>query len=233
MAASSTRVNSGVLMSRIAAAYTLRTAANSSPTPLPCRAEMKCSGAKSANCRRCSICCADQVALLRRDVVPLVDGEHQRPALLDDRAQQARVLLGDIVVRIHDGHHHVRGLDGLQRLDDAEFLDRLLDARAAPQARRCRSACSAHRRARRAPDGIARGAGLIECHHAILAQQPIDQRALAHVRAADDRDFDAARLPGRPAGSGVKPGERRLEQAKSRPDRARRRWACGSPSPSW
>ena len=50
---------------------------------------------------------ADQVALLGRDVVPLVDGEHQRPALLDHGAEQARVLLGDVVVRVHDDHHHV------------------------------------------------------------------------------------------------------------------------------
>ena len=50
---------------------------------------------------------ADRVALVRRDAVPLVDGDHQRPALLGDQPEQARVLLGDRVVRIEHADHHV------------------------------------------------------------------------------------------------------------------------------
>ena len=49
--------------------------------------------------------CADQIALLRRNVVPFIDREHQRPALLDHRPQQTRVLLHDVVVRIDHGHN--------------------------------------------------------------------------------------------------------------------------------
>ncbi len=137
---------------------------------------------------------ANQVALLRGDVVPFVDGEHQGPALFDDRAQQARVLFGDIVVRVHHDHDHVSGLDRLQSLDDAEFLDRLFDARAAPDPGRVDQRIALAVAFERHQHGIARGAGLIERHHAILAEQPIDQRALADVRAADDRDFDAGRF---------------------------------------
>ena len=43
-------------------------------------------------------------------------------------------------------------------------------------------------------DGIARRPRLIESHHPVLAQQPVDQRALADIRAADDGDLDAGRL---------------------------------------
>ena len=39
--------------------------------------------------------------------------------------------------------------------------------------------------------GIARGARLIEGHHAIFAEQAIDQRALADIRPADHRHLDA------------------------------------------
>ena len=55
-------------------------------------------------------------------------------AALGDHAEEARILLRDRVVRIDDADHDVRRIDCLQRLDDAELLDRLLDARAAPHA---------------------------------------------------------------------------------------------------
>ena len=60
--------------------------------------------------------------------------------------------------------------------------------------------------------GVARGARLIERHHPVLAEQTVDQRALAHVGPADDRDLDAGRSPARRAGSGVEPVQRRLQQ---------------------
>ncbi len=134
---------------------------------------------------------ANQIALFGRDVVPLVDGEHQRPALFDHRAQQTRVLLRDVVVRVHDRHDHVRGLDGLQSLDHAEFLDRFLHAGAAPHARGVDQRVALAVALEGHHDGIARGAGLVVGDQAILAEQSIDQRALAHIGAADDRDLDA------------------------------------------
>jgi len=49
------------------------------------------------------------------------------PGLLDDQSEQAGVLLGDRVVGVEHRDHDVRLLDCLQRLDDAELLDRFAD----------------------------------------------------------------------------------------------------------
>ena len=57
--------------------------------------------------------------------VPLVDGDHDRAAGLENVAGDMRILLGDAVRGIEQQHHDVRVLDRLQRLDDREFLDRL------------------------------------------------------------------------------------------------------------
>ena len=115
-------------------------------------------------------------------------------------------------MRIDHGHDHVRGLDCLQRLDDAELLDGLLHARAAPQARGVDQRIALAVALEGHHDGIAGRARLVECHHAVLAQQPVDQRALADVGAADDGDLDAARLPFVRVIRGEESRERRLEQ---------------------
>ena len=136
----------------------------------------------------------DQVALLGGNVVPFIDREHQGPPLLDDRSQEARVLFADIVVRIHHDDDHMSGLDRLQRLDDAELLDRLLDARAAPQSGRVDQGVTLAVAFERHQHRISGGPGLIERHHAILAEQAVDQGALADVGTADDGHFDAGQL---------------------------------------
>ena len=79
---------------------------------------------------------ADQLALLGRQCVPLVDADHERTPALGRDAQEARVLLGDRLLRIDQRDHHVRRIDRLQRLDDAELLHRSVDARAAAHTRR-------------------------------------------------------------------------------------------------
>ena len=116
-------------------------------------------------------------------------------------------------------------LDGLQGLDDAEFLDRLLDARAAPHARRVDQRVALAVALEGHHDGIARGPRLIECHHAILAEQAVDQRALADIRAADDRDLDAGRL-GPVLGIRARVPRAPPRARTRRPDRARRRWGA-------
>ena len=88
----------------------------------------------------------------------------------------------------------MRGLDRLQGFDDAEFLDRFLDARAAPHAGGVDQCVAFAVAFKRHQYGVARGAGLIELHHAILAEQAIDQRALTHIRPADHGDLDALHL---------------------------------------
>jgi hypothetical protein len=69
-----------------------------------------------------------------------------------------------------------------------------LDARAAPDAGRVDQRVALAVALERHHDGVARRAGLIEGDHAILAEQPIDQGALADVGAADHRDLDAGHL---------------------------------------
>ncbi len=91
----------------------------------------------------------------------------------------------------------VGGIDRLQRLDDAELLDRFFDARTASHAGgidQCiRLAIALERHEHR----IARGAGLIERDQALFAEQTIDQRRLADVRPADDRDSNVVLSAGR------------------------------------
>ena len=126
---------------------------------------------------------ADLVALVRGDAVPLVDGDDQRAAALGDDAEQARILLGDRVVRVDHADHDVRRVDRLQRLDDAEFLDRFLDARAAPHAGRVDQRVAPAVALERHVHRIARRARLVERDQALLAEQAVDQRRLADVRA--------------------------------------------------
>ena len=64
------------------------------------------------------------LALLRRNPVPLVDGDDERAAALQRYTENARVLLRDRVMRIDHQDHHVRLIDRLQRLRDARPLDR-------------------------------------------------------------------------------------------------------------
>ena len=101
-------------------------------------------------------------------------------------------------MRVDDADHDVRRIDRLQRLDDAELLDRFFDARAASHAggvdQRVAAAVALERHEHR----IARRARLIERDQALFAQQPIDQRRLADVRPADHRDAD---VDSRPAAS--------------------------------
>ena len=135
---------------------------------------------------------ADLVALLLRDVVPLVDRDDERAAAVGDEAEQRRVLLGDGLARIDHADHDVRVLDRLQRLDDAPFLEVFLDARLAPHARRVDQHEAAPVALERHVHGVARRARLVEGDHALLADQPVDQRRLADVRPADHADADRA-----------------------------------------
>ena len=164
---------------------------------------------------------ANLVALVRGNAVPLVDGDDQRAAALGDHAEQARILLRDGVVRVDDADHDVRRIDGLQRLDDAELLDRFLDARAAAHAgsidQRVATAVALERHEHR----IARRARLIERDQPLLAEQSIDERRLADVRPADHGDANVV-------GTGAIAASSRASQARrarAPSTRARRRRA--------
>ncbi len=85
---------------------------------------------------------------------------------------------------------------------------------------------------------IARRARLVEGDDALLAEQRVDQRGLADVRAADDRDLDASSRRAPRVGSPRAPpadtarARRRRGRGRSRRARTRSAAACRAPS-SW
>ena len=154
---------------------------------------------------------ADLLALLHRDAVPFVDGDDERAAALQREAEHARILLADAVVSIDHEHHHMRGIDGLQGLGDARLLDRVLDLAAAAHAGGVDERELAAIARERHEDAVAGGAGHVAGDDAVLADQSVDERRLAHVRATDDGDTDAA-VVGR-GGGGERCGVVALEHA--------------------
>ena len=134
---------------------------------------------------------ADLLALLRAAMPShLLTAIRMHAAALERLAEHARVLLADVVVRIEHHDHHVRLGDRLQGARDAGTLDRILDPRAAAHAGGVDEQEFAPVALERHQDAVARGAGLLAGDHALLADQAIDQRRLADVRPADDRDAD-------------------------------------------
>src|SRR5690606_21753745 len=129
--------------------------------------------------------------------VPFVDGDDQRPAALDDVTQQAGVLLADALVGIEHQQYHVRRLDGLEGLDDAELLYGLVDPAVPSHAGGVDQHVGLPVAAERHQDAVARGAGLVIGEHALFAEYPVDERGFADVGAPDDRDTDTlARIAG-------------------------------------
>ena len=72
-------------------------------------------------------------------------------------------------------HGHVRRVHRLQRLDDAEVLDRLLDPRAAADAGSVDQGGQLAVAFELDADRIARGAGHVGGNNALLAEQAIDE----------------------------------------------------------
>jgi hypothetical protein len=82
-------------------------------------------------------------------------------------------------------------LDGLQRLDDAELLDDIVDLCPAPDAGGVDQCVAAFAEAERDEDAVAGGAGAVEDDHPFLAEDAVDQRRFAGVGPTDDGDLDA------------------------------------------
>ena len=124
------------------------------------------------------------------DQVPLVDDHDEADALLDHVAGHVRVLRGQPVDGVDDQDGHVRAADGTQRANRREALRRRTagDLAAAAHAGRIDQP---HRDAvpvERGVDGVARGARDVADDGALLAQQRVEQRALADVGTAHDGD---------------------------------------------
>ena len=185
------------------------------------------------------------VAAILGQVVPLVDGYHQRPAGLEDEPGHVRVLVGDVLARVEHQDHHLRILDRLQGLDDRELLGRLVDLSAASQPGRVDQGVGAPGALEIDVDAVAGGAGLVEGDDPVFAEDGVDQRRLADVGTPDHRDLRPARLhfrlrlrPPRTAPEPAPAGRSRHRRAPPRspragPARARetRRWRSAEAGP--
>src|SRR5258706_14515318 len=143
------------------------------------------------------------LALFGVEVIPLVDADDERATGFEDEAGDVRVLVADVLPRVEQENDHVRVLNRLERLDDRKLLDLFDDLAATANARgvdqRVRLAAALEIEV----DRIARRAGLVERDHALFAEQHVDQRRLADVRPADERDARGRLLVPRDAGPGV------------------------------
>ncbi len=119
--------------------------------------------------------------------VPLVDREDDRASSLDDETGHVGILVRDVLTRVHHQHDDVGFLYRLERLHDGKLLDRLEHLSLAPQSGRVHEGVVPAIALEGHLDRVAGGAGHVEGDHPLLAQQGIDQRALAHVGPPDDR----------------------------------------------
>ena len=185
--------------------------------------------ASSTSLRNCS---SVPVSLLNR--VPFVDDDDNRLPLVADEPGDFGVLLGHAVLRVDEQQRHIAAADGGNRPQHAVTLQRLV----------LHGALAAHARGvddvvLRAVDGeervdrVARRAGNVGYHRAFAADQPIHQRRLADVRAADNRQLEDMFLsrPSRPLSAGGEPFADSLQQSP-RPSMFAALWAIGSPGPS-
>jgi len=77
---------------------------------------------------------AVMLTLLGIEAVTLVDRDDQRATTVDHVAKQGQVLVGQSITGIDDDDGDMCFLDGLERLDDTELLDRLLYLATPPNA---------------------------------------------------------------------------------------------------
>ncbi len=130
----------------------------------------------------------DALALVRRHGVPLVDGDHDGTAGLEDEARKMRILLRDSLLGVEYQHDDIGILDRLQRLDHREFLDGFEHLAAAAHAGGVDQRVPASVALEIDVDRVARRPWLVECDHPFFPEQRVDERRLADVGSTDDRD---------------------------------------------
>ena len=131
------------------------------------------------------------VTLARLHAVPLVQRDDQRSAAFQHETKQIQIVFDHAFTRIHDEDDHVRVLDRLQRLDHRELFHGLEDLAAATHTSRIDQGVLFVVAFERDVDAVAGGTGLVIDNDPLLAKHAVDQRRLAHVGPADDRDLDA------------------------------------------
>ena len=108
-----------------------------------------------------------------------------------DIACDLGVLLGNAVLRVDDDQRDVGAAHGGQCAHDAIALDGfLLDGALAADARGVNDVVALSVAHEGRVDGVARGARDVGNHGALLAENPVDEARLAHVRSADDGDLN-------------------------------------------
>src|SRR4051794_10411192 len=131
-----------------------------------------------------------EVGLLERGDVPLVEDERRRTALLHRQLGDAQVLGRDAVVGVADDQRDVGALDRALGAQGGVVLDRLGDLRLPAHAGGVDDHQAAAVDLEREVDRVARRARDLGDDHALAAQEAVDQRRLADVRATDDREAD-------------------------------------------
>ena len=127
--------------------------------------------------------------LVLLDRVPLVDDEHDPLAGVEDVPDDVRVLGGVALGRIGHDDRHVGAVDRLQAAEHRVALDAAVDRPAAADAG---GVDERHRLAVERDlgvDRVARRAGHLRHDHPLLPEDTVDERRLAGVRPADDRDL--------------------------------------------
>ncbi len=136
--------------------------------------------------------------------------------------------------RVEQQHDDVRVLDRLQRLDHRELLDRLEHLAAAAHARGVDQRVAPSVALEVEIDRVARRPRLVECDHALLAEERVDERRLADIGSPDDRNLDRPGVPParstRASWAARVKAQVRLAAVTLSP--CAEEIGCGSPSPS-
>src|SRR5829696_8496606 len=128
------------------------------------------------------------------DEVPFVQADDDRPPLLLDQVDDREVLLLERDRGVEEHDHDLGKAHGAQRVADRQLLELVLHPGALAQARGVEEL---DRPAAPLPvdrDRIAGDAGLGAGEQTIGADQLVDERRLAGVRAPDDRDLERLAL---------------------------------------
>ena len=154
----------------------------------------------------------DEVVLVHRARVPLVEHERRGAALLHRQLGDAQVLAGDPVGRVADDERDVGALDRPLRAQRRVVLDGVLDLGLAAQAGGVDEDQLAPVDLHRQVDRVARGARDVGDDHALRARDAVDERRLADVRAPDHGEADDVLLLGGDLLLGGQHVDERVEQ---------------------
>ena len=133
-----------------------------------------------------------ELLLLVAHEVPFVDGNHEGPPLVRHHLADRQILLLEGMLGIDQQHDDLGEADGAHGVAGGQLLRHLAHARLAPEPRRVEQADRPVAPGEVGGDGVACQARLGTGDHPLLAQQRVDQRRLAGVGTADDREADGA-----------------------------------------